>query len=268
MAYRAPRFAYLHEARRLGVAQLSCSPAADSAFPLRNLIDNVGGRLFKFGSSGTDSWVKLDRQAAGGSLDRLFVPPGHSLFAASGSLVWEASSDNFASDTESIASVAANTLSSSAPVVLEAGAGTSKRYQRLRHSGTGTWGLGELIWTAKVQPVYGPAPRWAGPHYRPSELATPLPDGGLAVQQLGPARITHTLSFEGQEGADLAKHRALAEALGHSTGVPFVFDPPDDAFSPVWMRLEQQLVYQQDHPNPAGSQGPSYSVLYTLVEQR
>ena len=61
MAWRAPRYCFLHAARAAGVAALTPSPAAAATGPKDFLIDDRAGSLFAFGSSSSSARIDLDR---------------------------------------------------------------------------------------------------------------------------------------------------------------------------------------------------------------
>jgi hypothetical protein len=79
MAYRAPRYSYVHAARDVGAGEITLSHAADADFPVSNLIDDRAQTLFKFNSSNESPYINIDLGAGFAELDRLIIPANHNL---------------------------------------------------------------------------------------------------------------------------------------------------------------------------------------------
>ena len=81
MAYRAPRYSYVHAVRDVGASAISLNPGtADTDFPLDNLIDERAGTLFKFDSTESDPSIEIDLGADFVTgLTRLIVPMPHNI---------------------------------------------------------------------------------------------------------------------------------------------------------------------------------------------
>jgi hypothetical protein len=80
MAYRSPRFSYVHAAREVGVAAMTPSHTAHASFPIDNLIDDRASTLFKYAATQEDPYVDLDLGSGFDTgLNRLIIPANHNI---------------------------------------------------------------------------------------------------------------------------------------------------------------------------------------------
>lgn len=257
MSYVSPYFVLLHAARAAG-AVVSVSPAENASFPAYYAYDGRGQSLFKFGSSSGAATFTVDRGAAGlEAVDVLVIPSGHNLGVQT---VTVTSDDNSGFTTPTTLA----TFSSAAGLINQALTSSTERYLRVAFGGTGTWELPEVWLGRKRQPVLGPAPTWT--RGRQANYQRVQFDSGVTGgNQIGPARWTYSLSWHPLSGTDLAIFTDL-EAAATPSGERFWLMTPDSDVGLLLVELAAPMRWQQDHPNPGGVTGPSWTVTLDVIE--
>jgi hypothetical protein len=256
MAYRNPRFCFLHAAADAGAANLTSSHP-DSDYPVDNLIDYRPSSLCIFASSGANRAIMLDRGAAGlESIDRMIIPAGHNLDGAN----WWLQSD----PTGSWPGTPRANGTAGTGLIDASFTGSTDRHWRLLIGTSGQWEIGQWYLTRTRQPTTrGIDPAWEErqvPTLR--EMDFPSREAMLAM---APVRWIYGLSYRALEGTDLAVFDDLMTETGVGL-VPFYFDPPDDSRDVLLVRVRDYPRRTQDHPNP-GAGGASFDLQFTLIEQ-
>jgi hypothetical protein len=84
MAYRAPRYSYVHAGREVGASAITVSDTAHADFPKDNLIDDRAATLFKWSASVTNPTIDFDLDPTASAswetgLARLIIPANHNI---------------------------------------------------------------------------------------------------------------------------------------------------------------------------------------------
>lgn len=258
MTWQSAYFVAGHAARIAGNATMT--PAAASGFEAYYLRDGGAQALAKFGSSGANSRIDIDRGAGViPTLDRLIIPSGHNLGAQTVTLYGSATGAFGGEETTlksftSAAGLINQTLST--PSAL--------RYLRCVFAGTGQWQLGEL-WVGKTFTLAsGAAPAWSDP-YAPNLLTYVFDSGVTGAVELGPAVRGFEYSFVRLDASDVALMEELLEDIGRGLHT-FWFMPPDTAETLRLVRLAQPAGREQGSANPRGPSGPVYSYSLSMIE--
>lgn len=241
MAWRGPRFAFLHAARAAGVSALTASHTIDADYPLAFLIDHR--RLpTKFDASGTGRYIDLDRGAAGLEvIGRLYIPSGHNLDGATQIDVDSSTSGAFAGEETS--RVSQGTIPTG-DIDEDFGAETSDRYLRFSITGTGTWEIPELLYTRTRTTGFGPDTEWTDQDRSNVEVLRKT-SGDRAILETGSRQRELELRYNAITGADRTLLRELIDAVGLAE--PFLIDPPaeDDTSlqadeAVLWVEFERE----------------------------
>ncbi len=242
MAWRAPRYCFLHAARDAGVSAISEQNIWSTSGPSDFLIDDRAGSLAVFNASAADHYVQIDRGAAGLEIiNRLYIPSGHNFAGADIRL-------RSATDTGITASVTTMLATVAAP----AGAldfdlsPSTQRYVRLDWpNDTGTWELGELILTRKRTTTDGPKPGWRD-FIHHNRIEFEKESGATATLALGADRRVLELDYNGTNDSLFAE---MMTAVG--TFKPLLIDPPYDDEAVVWMKFSDDLRITEATEVPA-----------------
>lgn len=270
MAYRAPNFMWLHAAQDTGVSNITSSNA-HADYPLDHLIDNRPSSLFKFNTSASAHWIKIDRGSASEEqVGRMIIPEGHNL---SGSTWTCYTATSNLGDTAALWAASGTyqfffTGAAGNPLIDKTfGTPTQHRWIFLVcTTGSGQWEIGQLFYTrTRTMTTRGPDPKWTErpvPAMIRRELAT-----REANSLLAPNRIAWELKHHALDSTDVAILDDLLEAVGVGAS-PFYYDSTDNADAPRLMRISNLAPPRiQDHPIPAGSGAPTYELTIEMLEQ-
>jgi hypothetical protein len=242
MAYRSPRYSYVHAAREVGAAAVTVSDTAHTDFPEDNLIDDRAATLFMWSAGVTNPTIDIDLGADFDTgLNRLIIPANHNIELIT---VNEDTDSNYGSMDE--LNAADDTIN--AGEQYDSGTfdtASTQRYIRIIITGGSVqYYLPQIfltkIATLTVGPVLSEAPDWKKPNI--TQLAQPT--GLLPTIQHGPDQRVLEYPYEYRlSGADLTAMEAFVSAVGmHS---PFFVDPaefhatPGTDEPPLWMRFAE-----------------------------
>ena len=258
MAFRLPRYSFLHALRAAGSSALTVSVAEVTGFPKVRLLDGMHQPLAKF-VSGAGVTFTLDRGAAGLEvIDRLILPAGHNLAGATTIAVTSDDNSGFTTPTTMLAAVAV-----AAGQIDKNLTGSTERYVRLTVAGTGAWELPELWFTRYrvfTDTQNALDPKWAD-QYVPSLVRANFPSGVTATLELGDPKRAFEFTHRKLSGADLAIYDELAAAIRYGRDA-FWIDPPDDTELPVCMECAAVPTRTQDHPIPVSGTTYTYDVSW------
>jgi hypothetical protein len=237
MAYRAPRYSYVHAARDVGVDAITPGgSSADTDYPIDNLIDDRASTLFKFSSA---SGGALDVDLGSGfdtGIDRVIVPANHNLTLMR---VWQDDNAGFEHPTP-LAAVAEQTPGTIIDYTFTA---NTERYLRFSISGSPTvWELSQLVYTKTETLTVGPDLANSPDGYR-ANVTRLIQNTGLTPTVLhGPQQRVMEYSYAPIEGTDLTTMEALIATVGMDK--PFWVDPasfsatPAADDPPIWMKFD------------------------------
>ena len=267
MAYRAPRFSYVHAIRDVGVAAITLSDAASADFPVDNLIDDRAGTKFQFNASAVNPTIDIDLGASFDTgLSRLIIPSNHNIESIT---VEDDDAADFVGATTLHAadtSINAGTLYDSGP--FDTGNST-QRYIRITINGTAQFKIPQLILTKIVTLVNGPFLRDSRDAKVANVARQVQPTGLSPTVQLGPQQRAIDYEYPLVEGADLTAMELLVNAVGMS--FPFFVDPasfstPPETDEPVlWMKFAEMPNSSNTVLVPS-SQSRSKSYQLRLIE--
>ncbi len=237
MAFRAPRFSHAHAFRERGIANLSLGTgAADSDFPLDNLIDDRAGLLFKLSATGA-----LELECDAGALvgfDRIIIPAGHNIDEEC--LVEEDTANTFPTPT-----VLATFTPTTGVLIDEAITASTEQFLRLRIVNTTVaWEMSEVVLTTIVTLTAGPELENSTDEKEYNFTRLSYPSGVSPTIQHGAPQRSIQLEYPelGQQTAsDLTKMEALIDDVDMNK--PFWVDPasfstPPETDEPVlWMKF-------------------------------
>jgi hypothetical protein len=247
MAWRNPRYAFLHAARTAGAAAISSQNAFAAAQPKELLVDDRYSERAKFNAAATDHHVQLDRGAGTlEAIDRLLVPAGHN-FSGGNLRIRHADDSGF---TTGVADLLASTAVSGSALLDYTLTSSTKRYVRMDwpSSPSTAWEWGEWILTRTRATTRGPEPGWKdAPRHAVQVFETPSAIDALL--ETGPdRREIEYLYHLVKDAADLAVFEELISAVGMAR--PLVIDPAYDSEGPLFVRLTQAIERAYDNPAP------------------
>ncbi len=73
MPWRAPVYSMTHALRDAGASSVSTSVAAETGYPVTNLLDDRGSSLFKFSTSAAGHYIQVDRGSGLSGADALVL---------------------------------------------------------------------------------------------------------------------------------------------------------------------------------------------------
>lgn len=121
----------------------------------------------------------------------------------------------------------------------------------------------EVFFTTKRTMTRGPNPHWEHPWQRSQRRFTS--DAGVASTWLtGPARKRYTLTWSHLFGADRQIMLDMREQTD-DWSQPFFFTPPDTIYPTVFVELDRNSDWMQDHDSPLDT-GTSDEVTLPLIE--
>ena len=255
MAWRNPRYAFLHAAREAGAAAISSQNIFATAQPKDLLIDDRLSDLAKFNAAATDHFVQVDRGAGTlEAIDRLVIPTGHN-FNGANLRVRHADDAPF---TSGVADLLATVAVASAGQLDYALTSSTKRYVRMDwpSSSSTAWEWGEWFLSRTRTTLRGPEPNW--PHTPRHAVRTyDLPSGVTAILEEGPDRDAIEYLYNVvKDAADLAVFEDLIAAAGMSH--PFILDPAYDTEATAFFLLTAPIEREYDNPNPTVAISRSY----------
>lgn len=246
MAYRAPRYSYVHAARDVGAAAITVSGTADTDFPEDNLIDDRAGTLFKWSGDLTNPTIDIDLGVGFVTgIDRLIIPANHNIESIT---VNEDTDSGYGSMDElnaADASIAAGVLYDSGTF----DTASTQRYIRIIITGgPETYYLPQIILTTIQTFDVGPVLADAPDGKRDNVTRLVQKTGISPTVQNGPQQRYLEYKYENPlsnagSSTDLTDMEAFVAAVGMSR--PFWVDPvsfsiPPETDEPVlWMKFEE-----------------------------
>lgn len=250
MAYRNPRFAYLHAARDAGAAAITLATGTFETDGQKEFLSDGQFTLARITHSGSVVELDVDRGAAGlEAIDRLVIPVGHNL----DTIVWNVESGSSFPPTTSRG---AGTFSG-AGIIDESLTSSTDRYWRLNLVGSVTHEIPQLLFTATVTTsIRGPEPPWID-RVLDGAIRNEKQSGARAILQPAPSRRLFEYSYRAVKNADRTTLRALIAAVGRHQ--PFILDPAFDDEGPVWVELIDDPDTSYDFPAPSlGTKGQRF----------
>jgi hypothetical protein len=258
MAWRVPRFAYLHALRDAGASAITGLNDFHADFPKTRLIDERSSVNTKFNASASDHYIQVDRGSPTRTgINRLFIPSGHN-FTLTTNLRLRADGDAAMSTP--------TTLIDDTVLYGETGGGkfvgtgdidipftlNSERYVRLDWpSQTDQWELPELWLSQTVWPLTrGPEPNWTDQKID-NAVSIPKSSGESPVIVLGAKQREFILNYARGDTQDSAVLEIVFNAVGLSR--PFIFDPPYDDEAAVVVKFVESMRVTWDHPVPTAA---------------
>jgi len=220
MAFRAPRYSYVHAARDLGVASITLDgSSADADFPIDNLIDDRAGTLMKFTAPSLGENIEVDLGVGFDTgINRVIVPANHNL---TGIRVWQDDNAGFATPS----ALAAASSETPGTIIDYEFTDSTQRYLRFVISGSSTlWQVPQLVFTKVVTLTTGVALADSVDEKRDNSTTLNQSNGLRPTIQHGPQQRYVEYEYESPlEGADLTAMEALVDSVG--TFRPFYIDP-------------------------------------------
>jgi hypothetical protein len=248
MAYRAPRYSYVHAARTVGADAITVSDTADTDFPKDNLIDDRAGTLFKWSAGVTNPTIDIDLGATFAAdglsgISRLIIPSNHNIEAL---YVHGDTVSNFATPTELHATFGAPDTDPVAGTQIDIEfdtASSSEQYIRVGIiGGPVTYYLPQLVLTKIVTLTRGPDLSDSIDQKRDNVTRLVQPTGLSPTVRNGPQqRVLEYVYPAGLSSDDLTNLEGLVDAVGMEK--PFFVDPasfstPPETDEPaLWMKF-------------------------------
>lgn len=260
MAYRSPRYSYVHAARDVGAAGITVSDTQDADFPKDNLIDDRASTLFKWSASVVNPTIDIDLGAGFVTgLSRLIIPANHNIEQI-------AVYDDDAADFVGKTTLHAADTSINAGVLYDSGAfdtgNSTQRFIRIEITGTDTFELPQITLT-KIQTFdVGPVLANAVDQIEPNVTRIQQPTGISPTVQNGLDQRFLEYDYEralldGGGSTDLPDMEALIASVGMFR--PFWVDPasfstPPETDEPVlWMKFQQMPTSRYTVKVPASN---------------
>jgi hypothetical protein len=236
MAYRAPRYSYIHAARDVGADAITVSHTAHADFPVDNLVDDRASTLFKWSTSVATPTIDIDLgDGFVTGLDRLIIPANHNI---TNLRMWEDTASNYATKT---ALDVGTTITPGTLAAIDLTA-TTKRYLRIAISGTLQFQLPQIVFTEIKTLTVGPDLANSADGYRANVTRLNQNTGLLPSILHGPQQRVMEYDYAPIEGTDLTAMEALIATVGMSK--PFFVDPasfsatPAADDPPIWMKFD------------------------------
>lgn len=261
MSAIAPFFVIDHAARTAESA--SMTPAAATGFEAYYLRDGGAAHLAKFGSSGANSRIDVNRGAGTlSTLDRLVIPSGHNLGAQTVN-VYGSATGAFAGEE-----VTLHTFTSAAGLLNEVlTTPSAHRYLRVVFAGTGQWQLGELWIGRTVTLTQGQSSAWSDP-YAPNLLYYVFDSGVTGAVELGPAVRALDFSWSGvgvRDQNDITRMEGVLSDIQYGL-LTFWFQAPDSVEPLRLVRLAQPYDRTQALRNPRLAGIIAYNYTLQMIE--
>jgi hypothetical protein len=174
MAYRAPRFSYVHAARDAGAGGITVSDTAHADFPKDNLVDDRAATRFKWSGSVASPTIDIDLGHVLGAgfdtgISRLIIPADHNIESI---YIEDDDSDSFSSPAALHASVGSPDTSPVAGTLYDSGAfdtgNSTQRYIRINIVGTAQYYLPQIFLTKIMTLTAGPVLEDTPDFFRPN----------------------------------------------------------------------------------------------------
>lgn len=266
MAYQNPAFYFYNHLR----ATLDASTSPTNQGDLFALYDSRLGELFAFDTDLAASTkhiiADLNQTAESNAIDTLIISgancPGNEMRVLSYPVTFGV--DVVARGPELVVPTPVPE-----PIVyeLDSDFGTDDVLSLRVRTGSGSGAVfleySEVMFTTKRELTRGPNPGWDHPWQR-TQNRFESPGGVTSTWQTGPARKRYTLTWSHLFGADRQIFLDMREQT-NDWADPFWFLPPDDIYPIVFMELDRDSQWTQDHGNPLDS-GTSDEVTLPLIE--
>jgi len=251
MAWRAPRYSYIHAAREAGIDAITSNNTVHADYPLARLIDERRSVNMRFNSSETDHYI-----------NRLYIPIGHNFTSTTDIRLQADDNDTMSSPTTLISHTGAGANVGTDAIDIEF-SNNQERYVRLDWpSQDGQWEIPELWLTYILEPNRGPEPNWTD-QYRYNALAIPKASGERPVIETGVEQREFSFSYARLDATDTIYFDLIIVGVGLSK--PFIFDPPYDDEDAVVVRFARPPRTTWDHPVPtAGTKTKRFE--FELIE--
>ena len=254
MAWRLPRFSWVHALRDAGADAISSEHAFHADYPKTRLIDERKSINCKFDESTSGHTIVVNRGSGPDAISRLFIPSGHN-FTATTDLRLEAdSTSGFTSVTTLIDDTVAYGTSGggmnvgTGDIVIDFTANSEQWVRLSWPSQTGQWELPELILTHMVATTAGPQAGWTDQKVH-NAIVLPKASGERPVLETGPEQREFEFTYLYCETADIIILESFIENVGLAK--LFLFDPPHDDEDPLLVRLSAATRVNWAHPIPA-----------------
>jgi hypothetical protein len=246
MAYRAPRYSYVHAARDVGASAITVSHTAHADFPKDNLIDDRAGTLFKWSASVGNPTIDINLGSGFVTgLSRLIIPANHNIESIT------VQDDDNASFTSPATLHAADT-SINAGTLYDSGAfdtgNSTQQYIRIKINGTAQFYLPQIVLTKILELDIGPVLAEAVDEKQANITRLRQNTGLSPTVQHGPQQrileyvYEYPLSDAGSS-TDLTDMEAFVDAVGMTN--PFWVDPASFSATPatddpvLWMKFAE-----------------------------
>jgi len=249
MAYRAPRYCYIHAARDAYVmnsSAITISRAAHDDYPIVNMIDDRAGTIFQFDTSvsGASIFIDLDPNSTATwqtGLDRLIIPANHNLETIQ---VWEDDYLDFQTGPGpySLSGVIDTVAGEQIDVPFTVQTQT-RQFIRLSVTYTAQHFFSQFFLTKVETLGDGPDIADSPDGYRANVTRLEQPDGQSPTVLHGPQQRVMEYNYKLIEGADLATMEAMIAEVGMDR--PFWVDPasfsdtPETDDPPIWMKFHE-----------------------------
>ena len=276
MPWRAPVYSMTHALRDAGASSVSTSVAAETGYPVTNLLDDRGSSLFKFSTSASGHYIQVDRGSSlsgADAIDRCWIPPGHNL-AGSSIRIRSATDASITTGVTTLLSEDEIDASSAGGVDRGFDVATAQQYIRLDWpTSSGQWELGELLLTARETLERGPESGWEDETVA-QVLINEMRSGAEARVITGANRRRFEFRYRDVSvTTDLSTLNAIARDAGK---YPLLVDPPFGASPPetsstlegqaVWCFVDRVVRRRQDPIMPAATDSPRTDFTISLLE--
>jgi hypothetical protein len=245
MAYRAPRFSYLHPLRDLGPGAITLNGGtADTEHGVEFMCDDRDSTFFQYSGAVDTPFIEIDlgTEYYNNAVDRIILGGAGSVATF---YVQEDDNDSFASPTDLLGSVGSPVTPNGGTNLVKAvelETAQSERYIRLAIVGNGQWAISQLVFTNLETLTVGPNITDSPDGYRANVTRLEQPSGSSPTVQNGPQQRIITYNYENPlTGTDLTKMEALIADVGMTR--PFWLDPhsfsatPDDDDRPLFVKF-------------------------------
>jgi hypothetical protein len=265
-----------HALRDAGASSVSTSVAAETGYPVTNLLDDRGSSLFKFSTSASGHYIQVDRGSSlsgADAIDRCWIPPGHNL-AGSSIRIRSATDASITTGVTTLLSEDEIDASSAGGVDRGFDVATAQQYIRLDWpTSSGQWELGELLLTARETLERGPESGWEDETVA-QVLINEMRSGAEARVITGANRRRFEFRYRDVSvTTDLSTLNAIARDAGK---YPLLVDPPFGASPPetsstlegqaVWCFVDRVVRRRQDPIMPAATDSPRTDFTISLLE--
>lgn len=267
MAYRNPRFMFLHALRDAADGSVTVFDESASVFDSRRLYDGFirNARSFTFGTAAANHYIAVDTGAGIVSYDRLIIPAGHTLGGVT-YVIEDDDNSGFTSATQ----LATGDFPADTAIIDVSFTASTQRYLRVRFVDSGDYTLSEVFFSKTRTTVTTPVPRGPDPQWTDQPVTninvTRMRSGESYALKLGPRQASIVYLYHRISDNDLDLFLDLLDATDDGKE-PFYLDRTEDNLPPLYVRLAEQITKVQDRSNPKGPLGPSYTLRLALTEE-